>query len=193
MSLTERGKILLISALIWNFADGLLGPLFAIYTQRIGGNLLDITAAWAIYLIVFGILTIFFGKLSDLYGKHTLLLFGYALTTFCTFSYLSVHQPWQLFLAQAGLGITEACNAPTWSAMFSHEMDDLASGAHWGWADGLTHIAMGGAMILGGLIVQLGSFQLLFIIMGSLHCLGACYIAWGLRTRPLSLKPLKSI
>ena len=38
--------------------EGMLGPLFAVFAQRIGGNILDITWAWAIYLGMTGILTI---------------------------------------------------------------------------------------------------------------------------------------
>ena len=49
MRLTKTTKILLIASSLWYFGEGLFGPLFAIYAEKIGGDLLDITWAWAFY------------------------------------------------------------------------------------------------------------------------------------------------
>lgn len=48
-ALTGPGKewILLWSSNLWALGEGMLGPLFAVFAQRIGGNILDITWAWS--------------------------------------------------------------------------------------------------------------------------------------------------
>ena len=43
MSLNKTTKILLIASSLWYFGEGLFGPLFAIYAEKIGGDILDIT------------------------------------------------------------------------------------------------------------------------------------------------------
>ena len=55
MKLTATTRILLISSSLWYFGEGLFGPLFAVFAEKIGGDLLDITSAWALYLISTGI------------------------------------------------------------------------------------------------------------------------------------------
>ena len=47
MKLTRSLKILLIGANIWYFGEGMMGPLFAVFAEKIGGDILDITWAWA--------------------------------------------------------------------------------------------------------------------------------------------------
>ena len=48
-------KLLLLASRLWYFSEGLLGPLLAVFSEQIGGEVLDITAAWATYLILSGL------------------------------------------------------------------------------------------------------------------------------------------
>lgn len=48
---------------MWYLGEGMFGPLLAVFTEQIGGDILNITAAWATYLIVTGFLTIIIGGL----------------------------------------------------------------------------------------------------------------------------------
>jgi uncharacterized membrane protein len=73
-----KSKILLYSGDLWFLGEGMFGPLFAIYSQKIGGTIIDITRSWAIYLIIMGIFVMYVGKMSDRkYKKEYLLLAGY--------------------------------------------------------------------------------------------------------------------
>lgn len=63
--LSRQAKILLIGGGFWYFGEGLFGPLLAVFTEQVGGDILDISWAWAAYLIVYGVLSIVFGKLAD--------------------------------------------------------------------------------------------------------------------------------
>ena len=38
-SLSKHGRILLIADNLWYFGEGMLGPLFAIFAQKIGGDI----------------------------------------------------------------------------------------------------------------------------------------------------------
>ncbi|MBI1999495.1 MAG: MFS transporter [Parcubacteria group bacterium] len=175
--LKPKEKILLYGSNLWNFAEGMLGPLFAVFAARIGGNILDISWAWATYLIVTGVAVIVIGRISDGDGrsKEKIMVAGYALTTLFTFGYLFVSEPSHLFIIQAGLGLALALSNPTWYALYDKYADGRHRGYTWGLADGESKIVVGVALIIGGLIVNYFSFTALFLTMGTIHALATLY------------------
>ncbi len=179
----KHERILLVGASLFNFADGMLGPLLAVFTERVGGDILDVSWAWATYLIVTGIAVMFVGKYSDKHNKAFLLTLGYALTTIFTFSYLFVESPFHLFIVQAGLGLSLALSNPTWSALFDQYSNDKKNGYLWGRADGQMKIATGIAILVGGFVVNEYSFEVLFIMMGVGQLVTTVYQAQMLRLR----------
>lgn len=165
--LNKKTIVLLKADVAWFFGEGMLGPLFAVFTERIGGDILNITWAWATYLIVTGILIVILGRLSDkTIDKKRLLFCGYVLNAILTFGYLLINNPYTMLLLQAGLGIAAAMATPTWDALYSKCENKKKDGLTWGLADGLSELFTGIAIIIGGLIVAYFSFTTLFIIMG---------------------------
>lgn len=182
--LAERTKILLYSNNLWVFGEGMLGPLFAVFTERIGGSILDISWAWSIYLIVTGVLVIVIGKISDVkVSKEKLMIAGSFLNAILTFCYILVSTPAQLFLVEAGLGVASALSSATWSALYAEHGDTGSSGYIWGLANGQSQLTMGIAIIVGGFIVNHFSFTILFITMGVIQTLAAIYQAQILRNK----------
>lgn len=175
---TKASSILIWSSNIWNFADGLFGPLFAVFAQQIGGNVLDIAWAWGLYLVVTGVCVILVGNLSDRVPKLPILFAGYLLTAVFSFSYLLVDSTLDLLIVQAGLGFALALSNPTYFALLGrHSKASTHDGSLWGWADGRDKIATGLAVLVGGAIVSVTSFQTLFVIIGSLQLIATLYLA----------------
>ncbi|MCA9478239.1 MAG: MFS transporter [Nanoarchaeota archaeon] len=184
MSLNRNIKILLYGGNIWYFGEGMLGPLFAIFTGRVGGDILDISWAWATYLILAGLLYIVVGNLTDKYdNKEKVMVLGYALNALFTFGYLLVSSPWHLFFVQAGLGIAAAMATPTWDALYAKHEDRKKSGHQWGLAGGEAEIITGIALVIGGYIVSLTSFATLFLIMGCIQVIATIYQAQILKKK----------
>lgn len=175
MKINKGIRILLVADTIWFFGEGMLGPLFAVFAERIGGDIFDITWAWATYLIVTGGLIMLIGKISDKKAlkKEHLVTIGYILNAVFTFGYLLVSAPIHLFIVQIGLGISAALATPTWNALYAKHEDSGRTGLEWGLADGAAQIFSGIAIILGGIIVGYFSFDLLFIVMGSVQVVAA--------------------
>jgi predicted MFS family arabinose efflux permease len=167
---------LLISTNIWYFGEGLLGPLLAIFTKSIGGDLLDITWAWAIFLVFTGVLNMVFGYLSDhKYGKEKLMVAGYFLNAIFTFGYLFIKTTYGLFFIEAGLGVAAALSTATWDALYAKYSDRKTDGSIWGVHEGWAKIITAAAIIMGGLIVNYFSFKALFFIMGIIQTAAAIY------------------
>jgi MFS family permease len=175
--MSEPGRILLWGSNLWLFADGMLGPLFAVFSQKVGGNVLDISWAWAVYIGVTGVFVIIVGSVSDRVSKEKLLVAGYALTAVFTFCYLLVSKPIHLLLVQAGLGLALGLSNPTWFALYDLHTHPEHKGFFWGLEDGMGKMITALSILIGGVIVRYGSFRMLFIIMGTIQALAALYQA----------------
>jgi predicted MFS family arabinose efflux permease len=174
MKLSSTTRILLIGANIWYFGEGMLGPLFAVFSEKVGGDILDISWAWATYLILTGVCYILVGKLINRKSyKATIMVLGYSLNALFTFGYLFVSTPLHLFFVQAGLGIAEAICTPAWDALYAKNMDESQDTFAWGLASGQSQIVTGFAIIVGGLLVHYASFNTLFITMGIIQVIAA--------------------
>lgn len=172
--LNRHVKILLLGANIWYLGEGMLGPLFAVFSERLGGSVLDITWAWSTYLIIAGLCNIAVGKFSDGHAsKAKLMVAGYSLNALCTFGYLLVSEPQHLFFVQMGLGVSAALSGPTWAALYAHYEDKKQDGFEWGLASGQANIVTGIAIIIGGLLVNYASFKVLFTLMGTIQVVAA--------------------
>jgi len=178
VKLSPETKTLLWGSNIWYLGEGMLGPLFAVFAQRIGGNVLDITWAWATYLAVTGILTIWVGKIA---GKkiapEKLMIAGYVVNALFTFAYLLVSAPWHLLLVQVGLGVAVALSVPTWSALYSESGENHEASYLWSLPAGQYYLVTAAAVILGGLIVNYLSFTALFLTMGIIQIAATFYQA----------------
>lgn len=177
--LSKQAKVLLRSSNLWYLGEGMMGPILAVFAERIGGNVLDISWIWATYLIVEGVLTVVVGKVSDKrIRKETLMAIGYALNALFTFGYIFATTPLRLFFVQAGLGVAAALATPTWNALYARH--DGPSGYMWGLADGQAKLVTGAAIVVGGMITFYFSFTMLFLCMGLIQTCAACYQAYML-------------
>lgn len=175
--MNKKVKVLLYSSNIWYLAEGMFGPLLAIFTEKIGGDVLDISGAWASYLIVTGVITVIVGK-TLVKPRHieNVMIAGYILNAIFTFGYIFVDTPLQLFFIQAALGLASALATPTWDALYSQNGDKGNHILRWGMADGSAKIITGFAILLGGVIVGYLSFNILFIAMGTIQALSTLYL-----------------
>ena len=185
--LNKRGRILLIGSVLWAFGEGMLGPLFAVFTQKIGGSVLDITSAWAVFLAVTGISIILVGKISDSlnhnYARERILVTGYGLNAFCTFGYIFVTTPTHLLFVQLGLGLTVALSSPTWLSLYADSNKKNANAFTWGLESGLSYIIHAISILIGGYIVTRYSFNALFAMMGVIQVVATIYQARILKLR----------
>jgi hypothetical protein len=180
LPLKRSTRMLLFASSLWYFGEGLFGPLFAIFSEKVGGDLLDITWAWSLYLVVTGVFYVVIGKLFNRsIWKPKLIVIGYGLNTVFTFCYLFVSNTTGLLLVQAGLGLAEAISTPAWDATFSSELEDTNDTFVWGIANGQSFFVSGIAIAIGGLIANYISFEALFILMGSIQLIATIIQARG--------------
>lgn len=176
-------SILLYSSTLWGFGMGMLGPLYAVFTQEIGGDVFDISWVYALYLIVMGVGVVVVGKIADTYGHERLLMLGSCVGTVAVFGYLFVNSIPALLLVQIGVAVSTSLSEPSWYALYDrYSGDGDHDGYVWGLSSGLWYVAGGLAIFTGGYIVSRFSFDALFIIMGTVLALSTLYQAQILRS-----------
>lgn len=72
-------KSLLSAESVWSFGAGLFFPIFAIYSSRVGGDILDAGIAAAIFIFVTSLLEYPIGKALDRYKEKWFIVSDYFL------------------------------------------------------------------------------------------------------------------
>ena len=159
-------EYLLFVDTVTSFSLGLLGPIYAIFVEDIGGDILSASSVWAAYTIVIGLMIILFGKLEDKIRREgKVMTFGYILISISTLGYYFVSNPLELLLVQIVLGMGVAIITPSFDTLYCKYLEKKKVGFEWGLWEGLGEIFTGAAAIAGGVIATFFGFKPLFIIM----------------------------
>jgi len=162
-------KILLFLSAIVNLAGGMLGPIYAVFVEQIGGNIL--TAGWAIALfsIATGVFIILLGKWEDRFrNKEALVVAGYSLNVVGFIGYLFITHPMQLFLIQIIFALAEAIVTPAFDGLYSSLLDRGRFASEWGMWEGTYYIVTAVAAFIGSGIAYLFGFGALFVFMAAI-------------------------
>jgi MFS family permease len=172
-SLSRQARVLLKMSFVTTFAESMLVPMYAAFTERVGGSILDAGIAFASFSIATGIAVGLIGTRT--WFQHHIrafLVLGFALSAACDFSYILVANRWQLFAAQIIAGLALGLVEPAWDSLFTEDIEHSPA-KHWSiWAGG-THLIAGIAALVGGAIVAYLSFTALFVTMGLMDTLAA--------------------
>jgi len=166
-------KILLFASGFYNLAAGLFGPLYAVYVQGIGGDLLTTGGAFSVYAFATGILMFILSKWENK-SKHqeVFIILGYMICSLGFFGYLFITKPIHLFFVQILFGIGNAINTPAFDGIYSDNLEKGKSAAQWGYFETMKWMVIGISAFLGGLITKLYGFRTLFTIMFMLSIFG---------------------
>jgi hypothetical protein len=137
ISLSRQARLLLRISFLVTFAESLLVPIYAAFTEKVGGSILDAGIAFGVFSMATGAIVLLLGT-SAVFQRLTrvFLAIGLWASTCCDVGYIFVHNKWQLFGVQIVAGLATGLIEPAWDSVFS---DGLAepSAKHWSiWAGG---------------------------------------------------------
>jgi MFS family permease len=159
-------KILLATTALFTLAGGLFGPIYAVFVQQIGGDLLTAGSAYAAFAIASGLLIFLISKWEDrIKHQEKLVIGGYTLSCVGFLGYLFVQTPLQLLLVQIILGIGNAVYLPAYDSLYSKHLTKNKAASQWGAWESTVWIFMGIAAITGGFVAKTYGFRTLFTIM----------------------------
>lgn len=170
-------KILLIMDGVVLFAGAMLGPIYALFVERIGGDILSASGAFAVYALVSALAIFIIGKFEDKIKELELMVsLGYLIMALGFLSYIFVRVPFHLFIAQAIIGLGEAFYKPAFDGVYSKHLNKNKRASQWGKWEAMYYMAIAPGALLGGLTAKFLGFDALFIIMSLLCFLSAAYI-----------------
>ena len=169
--------ILLITNGLILLAGAMMGPIYALFVEEIGGSLLEASLTGAIFAFAAGITALISGRYADKIKENELIIvLGYGMIGLGFLLYLFVDSIWFLFLVQIIIGFGEAIYSPAFDALYTKHMDHGKVGLQWGVWETMNYFIYGIGAILGGLIVTLFNFQAIFFLMMLLCAGSAVYI-----------------
>ncbi len=173
-------RILITVNTVMVFIIGMLAPFYAVFVQKIGGNIAFAGFSWALFSIVAGVLTLLFGRWQLKVKEQELLLaLGYLIRGIVFLSYAFMGSIAQLIFTQIFWGIGAALGTPAFDAVYSAHTNQKDSIVQWGQWEGIAAIATGAAAIVGGILIQTIGYFSVFIGMSILSFLLGIYI-WRL-------------
>lgn len=170
-------RILLITDGLVVFSAAMLGPIYALFVQDIGGDILDTGLAAGVFTATAGIVVFLSGRFSDRIRESELIVAtGYAIMGIGFFSYTWVGTVVHLLIVQVIIGFGQALCSPSFDALYSKHLDPERSGSQWGAWESMNYFAVAFGALAGSAVVSLFGFQALFVAMGCFAWTSALYI-----------------
>lgn len=173
----KKISILLITNSLILVAGAMLGPIYALFVEKVGGDLLDASYAFSTFALVAGVVTLISGRYSDKIKENkVILVLGYGIMGLGYFGYLLVNSIWSLLIIQVVIGLGEAIYVPAFDALYSKHLDHSKRGRIWSLWEAINYFTMAIGAFIGGFLVVIFGFSSMFIIMGLLCVISAIYI-----------------
>jgi MFS family permease len=166
-------KLLLVVSALFTLAAELFGPIYAVFVEQIGGDLLTAGGAYAAFAIATGVLIFFIGKWEDrVMHLEKLVVVSYLLNVVGFIGYLMIRNPIDLFIVQIVFGIATAVNTPAFDGLYSKLLDKGKYASEWGMWESQYYIIGAIAAASGGFLAQMYGFKFLFTVMLIVSILG---------------------
>lgn len=178
MYLNRSLRILVTLSVLMSFVIGMFSPFYAIFVQKIGGDISFAGISWAVFEIVCGVLMLLFTKWEMRVREQELLLaLGYILRAVVFVSYVYMTSMTQLLLTQVLWGIAVAIGVPAFDAVYAaHTTKGNNALAEWSGLEGMIAIAIGVAALSGGFIIEAFGFAVIFWAMAVVCFLQGVYV-----------------
>jgi predicted MFS family arabinose efflux permease len=170
-------RILLITNGLILLAGAMLGPIYALFIEKIGGDLLDASLTGGLFALAAGITTLIAGNFVDRNKRDELIVaFGYLVMGVGFFLYLFVNSLLFLLVVQVVIGFAEAFYSPAFDSLYSKHITKMKTGKEWGAWESMNYFARAIGSAIGGLIVFSFGFNAIFVVMSALSFISAITI-----------------
>lgn len=167
-------RLLIISDIFVFSGFGLISPILAIFIKDnlVGGTILAAGIASTIFLITHSLLQIFFAYKFNPKDRLWMLWLGTALITLVPFGYIFSTQIYHLYIVQFIYGIGAAFSYPSWSSLFTANLEKGKRGFQWSIYNSSVGIGTAITAGLGALIAEKTDFRIVFILTGLMAIVG---------------------
>ena len=167
-------KILITADAFGTFALGMIGPIYAIFVGKIGGDILDVGWAYFVFTFTSGIVLYAISRWENLVvHKERLVVVGYLINALGCLLYFFADSQITLLLVQIVLGIGVAVVSPAFDAIYSHFVNAKSEASDWGAWEAMGYFVAAVGAVLGSFVVDRYGFNTLFLVMSVAAFIGA--------------------
>lgn len=178
-------RILLLTNGLVMISGAMVGPIYALFVEKIGGSLLDASLTGGIFALAASITTLIAGKFADQIKENELIVaVGYSCLGIGFVLYMFIDSVSSLFMVQALMGFAEAFYAPSFDAIYSKHLSKKKAGREWGAWEAMHYFSLAVGAATGGVIANAFGFNAIFIVMATLCFISSLYI-WFLPRKVL--------
>ncbi len=167
-------KLLIISDIFIFSGFGLVSPILAIFIKDnlVGGTILAAGIASTIFLITHSLLQIFLAYKFNPKDRIWMLWLGTAFIALVPFGYIFSTSIYHLYFVQFIYGVGAAFAYPTWSSLFTSNLEKGKRGFQWAVYSSAVGIGTAITAGVGAWLAQVTSFQLVFVLTGVISIMG---------------------
>lgn len=170
-------KALLIADALTLSAQAMLVPIYAVFVQEVGGDVLDAGITAAALAFGSGVAALFAGRYADaMRDKKRPIIICYAVTAAGFLLFTTITNIWYLAAIQVVMGLVRAFAEPAYDALYSTHLDKNREAEGWGAWEAMAYFVTAGGALAGAAIVSNTSFDMLFTVMAGLCTLSALYM-----------------
>lgn len=171
-------KILLITDTLVLIAGAMIIPYYALFVEKIGGDILDAGLAAGVYAVVAGCAALAAGRWGDrVRRKEWIVGASYMVIALCFVAYIFVDSIWTLLGVQVVLGLAQAVYAPAFDALYTaHVGGPRTASSRWGVWEASSFFAIAIGAVVGAALVHYGSFTGLLLAMAGLCLFSGLYL-----------------
>ncbi len=184
-------RVLVSSWAMSSFSEGVILPIYAVFVQHVGGDILDAGWAMGIFLITEGIFTTLVHRRKwSPHMRIVLMILGWAIWLSGICFYFFISSIWTLFVAQVLAAIGNAVADPVFDAELADHTDKNLKEYEWGVWEGSKAFIDGIAAIIGAFIAATFGFRVLIYVMILTATCSFLMILWYVtRIRRIRLAP----
>lgn len=144
----------------------LFAPLYAVFIMDLTSEVYHVGGIWGFYIFSVGILVLLISKYENRskYADYFLIL-GFVFRVSGWLGYIFANSVIHLYLIQILLALGESFGTPSYNLLYSRYLDKGHFASEWGLNTSISAFIMGGAAILGAIVVKNFGFIPLFVFM----------------------------
>ncbi len=174
LEMSKTLKLLILSDILVYGALGFVGPILSIFIDNnlTGGGIFTAGLASTVYLVTLSILQIIFSYVFNPKDRLWMLWLGTGIIALVPIGYIFSTSIWHLFLAEFAYGIGAAFAYPSWSSLFTANLEKGKRGFQYSIYSSGLGIGTAITAAIGGFIAQTISFKFVFMLTSLLAIIG---------------------
>lgn len=147
---------------VWGVVYGMIGPFYTLYIADKSGGMEKLGFAFSIMILVQAAASYFVGHYSDRLGRKPFLFAMAYVDAFVLFCYTIVNQPYQIYILQALLGVTNAVSLTIRGSLLADLTKVDTRGSEIGRFNALVSVFTAVGFTLGGYLAKFYGLKSIF-------------------------------